>query len=200
MRGDGLHGHRSAVPAARDAPAHDDRAGVNVVALVDDSSGGVKVASTSFLDTTYNGKEGSLWGTFVDFSGWHSTSEVGAYYGNFVDGAGTNVTLVQPLVKPPMSPALVVDSLLGYENVGIRFDAWSGGHAFDRFGQSFDSIAFVSNATLTPPAFYGVRENFVFALAGIRTIPRACRTAAGVTPRSTGADCTSSPSPTRRRT
>ncbi len=158
--------------------------GVNVVALVDAQSG-VKLETTSFTDLTFGGSTGELWGTFVDFSGWHSTSELGAYYGNFVDGAVTNVTLVDPLVKPPITPKLVA-ALSTYDDLGIRFDAWSGGHAFDRFGQSLDSIAFVSNATLTPPAFYGVRENFVFALVGDPNDPTSVQNLGGRDPQFDG--------------
>jgi hypothetical protein len=162
--------------------------GVNVVALVDalvDAQSSVSLEATSFTDTGFGGSPGELWGTFVDFSGWQSGFEIGAYYGNYVDGAGTNTTLVDPLVKPPITPKLVA-TLTTYDDLGVRFDAWSGGHAFARFGQSLDSIAFVSNATVTPPAFYDVRKNFVFALVGDPNDPTSVQLDGGRNPQFDG--------------
>jgi len=163
------------------------KGGVNVLALVDaadDAGATVGLEQRSFDDVTFAGAEGSLWGTVVDFSGWHAASQVGAYFGNPVDGSGpTNDAIVDPIdSKKTPSPHEIAKTIDGYETLGVRFDALSGGQPADRFGQSLDSIAFVSDAVVTPPEFYGVRANFVFALVGDPNDPTSVKNSGGRDP------------------
>lgn len=158
--------------------------GVNVIALLDDTSApGVKLAQKWFEDVTYAGTENSLWGTVMDFSGWHSNLPIAAFYGNYVDGSGVDDVIENP-VDPLVTgvPREIVHDITSYDALGIRFDAFSGGQPSDRFGQSLDSIGYVSDATLTPPAFYGVRANFVFALVGDPNDPTSVQTNGGRDP------------------
>jgi hypothetical protein len=155
---------------------------INVLALVDDEVAGVKVARASFDDVPFAGAVNDLWGTVMDFSGWHKGSPVGAFFGNFTDGSGQSDTIANPLVAAPSAPAKI-GSLGTYDGAGVRFDSFSGQQPFDRFGQSLDSIAFVSNPAVSPPDFYGVRENFVVALVGDPTDPASALVNGGRNPK-----------------
>jgi len=143
---------------------------MNVVALVDDNSGdagssGVKTRVASFDDVEYSGTLGSIQGTIVDLSDWHAGQTIGAFYGNWQDASGTNVEIMKPLAKDTATkPGPIATTIDSYETLGLRFD--QDGSQPDTFGQSLDSIAYVASPTVTPPAFYAVRENFVFALVG----------------------------------
>jgi hypothetical protein len=135
--------------------------GVNVIALVDDPNPdggvGVKLVQASFIDNPFGGGPNTLWGSVVDFSGWHAGSTLSAFYGApAVQGDGPTI--------PFLSPAQIKDDITGqFEDHGIRFEAPV---QQDFFGQSLDSIAYVANPAITPPEFYGVRESFVLALVG----------------------------------
>ena len=142
---------------------------VNVVALVDDqdldSGLGVKSRSAAFIDTTFDGTIGAINGTVVDLSDWHTGETIAAYYGDPQGTSGSGAELAKPLAKDAAgAPIPITKSIASYETFGVRFDQI--GSASDTFGQSLDSIAYVANPTVTPPDFYGVRENFVFALVG----------------------------------
>jgi hypothetical protein len=140
---------------------------VNVVAIVDDPNGtsGVKTRIAAFEDVTYAGTTSSIFGTVVDLSDWNTGATIGAFYGNWQDGTDVTGPLASPLAKDTAaSPKQITASIKGFETPGIRFDA--SGSSTDHFGQSLDSIAYVANPTVTPPAFYDVRQNFVFALIG----------------------------------
>jgi hypothetical protein len=143
---------------------------VNVVALVDDNTDGgvgVNVATASFEYKNYAGDPGSLWGTVIDFSTWHASETIGAFYGDWQTGAGDDVQIANPLFKNKgLPPQQITGAIASYETQGIRFDQFSGQQPFDRFGQSLDSIAYVANAAVSPTVFYDVRQNFVFALIG----------------------------------
>lgn len=142
---------------------------VNVVAMVDDTSAdagsGVKLRTASFTDTPFGGSNGSIHGTVVDLSDWNTGQTIGAYYGDWKGASGTGAPLAVPLAKDVAATPIEVTALVdSYETSGIRFD--QTGPAPGSFGQSLDSIAYVADPTVTPPSFYGVRENFVFALVG----------------------------------
>jgi hypothetical protein len=137
---------------------------VNVVALVDDTGGtGVKARVASFVDHAFDGQPNHIFGTVVDLSDWHSGETVGAYYGDW-QTPGSGAALAVPLSKDTAASPMPIATTSAYEDVGLRFD--ETGTKPDTFGQSLDSIAFVADPTVTPPTFYGVRENFVFALVG----------------------------------
>jgi hypothetical protein len=142
---------------------------VNVVALLDSTSDGgvgIEARNAIFLDPNYNGAPGSLYAGFVDFSGWHSGEMVAAKRYDDMGDAGPLVTSLVDQLQPDVAtmPALVTDDVASsYDGAGIRFEANGGANVFS---QSFDSIAYVTNPTLDPPTFYGIRENFVFALVG----------------------------------
>ena len=137
---------------------------VNVVALVD-KSGDVGLVQRSFGDVVYNGGPSSIYGTVLDVSGWQSSATVSVSYGDPTKSGGLAlVATLNPQATVP--PVQIAKDLTGYEDVGIRFDAAGVDGGGARFGQSLDSIAYVSNPAVTPPAFFDVRENFVFALVG----------------------------------
>ncbi len=142
---------------------------VDVIALVDDTSGdggtGVKARAASFVDQAFDGKPDQIFGTVVDLSDWHAGETVGAYYGDW-QTSGAGAPLAVPLLKDSAaSPTPIAMTIDSYEKLGLRFDETTE-QPFDTFGQSLDSIAYVADPTVTPPTFYGVRENFVFALIG----------------------------------
>jgi len=141
--------------------------GVNVLALGDDAtSGHVKIAQAAFADVPFAGAPGELFGTVVNFSGWHDGNEVRALYGDWLNETGTPTTLADPLAPHSAASPQKIATLTTYDDLGLRFDEISGGQPFDHFGQSLDSIAFVSNPNVDPITFYAVRDNFVFALVG----------------------------------
>jgi hypothetical protein len=152
--------------------------GVNVLALVDDPNSdaglGVKLVQAVFDDKEYNGGPNALWGTAVDFSDWHNGATVTAVYGNpGLTAGGTPIPTPSPDEIDP-------DVSTKFDLIGVRFDA--NGSSVDHFGQTLDSIAYVANPAITPPLFYEVRENFVFALVGDPNDPTAVNDVGGRNP------------------
>ncbi len=140
---------------------------VNVLALGDDSATGhVKIAQTNFTDVPFGAPPGNLVGTVANFSGWHDTNNVDVVYGDWTSTSGTSTTIKNPLAPVLADPPAQIAVLTTYDDIGLRFDAFSGGQLFDHFGQSLDSIAFVSNPNVDPITFFAVRSNFIFALVG----------------------------------
>ncbi len=138
---------------------------MNLVALVDEP-GDVGTVQRSFSDVVFNGGPGSLYGTVMDVSGWRSSDTISVFYGVPTGSATSDKELVSALdSQSTQVPGELTGSLTAYEDVGLRFEAMSDGGVV-QFGQSLDSIAYVSSPAATPPAFFGVRENFVFALVG----------------------------------
>ena len=155
-------------------------AGVNVVALVDDPSAdagsGVKMERTAFSDNPFAGGLSSLWGTSIaSFAHWHDGAQITAVYDDLTSDAGAGT----PIPSPPN--ALDGDLTGKYETHGVRFVA-TGQQTSDQFAQTLDSIAYVANAAVAPPVFYGVRENFVFALVGDPNDPTAVNDQGGRNP------------------
>jgi hypothetical protein len=136
---------------------------VDAVALVDDTSAsGVGTRVAPFEDQVFFGKPGEIYGTAVDFSNWNNGDTISAYYGDWQGAAGSGKPVANPIATDGApTPMLLATSVPSYETLGLRFDAKA-----TTFGQSLDSIAFVASSTVTPPAFYDIRENFVFALVG----------------------------------
>ena len=123
----------------------------DVAALgVVDGTTGLQALAVQLEETPYSGAPGSLHGAFVALSAWHAGESLSALYDT------------GPAIGPlPTGAQLVTDQIASYETDDVSFVAPT-----DQFTQSLDSIAFVSDPTLAPPDFYGVRENFVFALVG----------------------------------
>lgn len=146
-------------------------AGVNVVALVDDPNAdagfGVKTEQTAFVDAPFGGGPSSLWGTSIaSFAHWHDGAQITAVYDDFTSDAGAGTPI-------PQTPIAIDDDITGkFDTHGIRFVA-TAQQTSDQFAQTLDSIAYVANAAVTPPDFYDVRENFVFALVGDPNDPTA---------------------------
>jgi hypothetical protein len=138
---------------------------MNVIALVD-GVGDVTIRQRAFSDVEYQGVPSSLFGTVMDVSGWKSGATISVFYGVFPGSDPSDKELV-PALDPQSThvPMELTNSIKGYEGYGVRFDAASDGGG-SQFAQSLDSIAYVSSPAVTPPAFFGVRENFVFALVG----------------------------------
>jgi hypothetical protein len=144
-------------------------AGMNVIALGNDAATGhVNLSNAHFDDIPYAGGPNELYGTVVDFSGWHVPNRVAVSYGDWTAAvdAGTGTSIVDPLgTLVALSPKLI-GSLASYDAIGLQFVAYGNGKPVDAFGESLDSIAYVSNPNVDPITFYGARANFVFALVG----------------------------------
>ncbi len=141
---------------------------VNVVALLDDANATNVIAKQSaFDDHPYSGKPNSIYGGFVNHSGYGGSNDVDVYFGT-TDGSEPNKGLWTPIVPDQAQPPLLVagDDTGVLDSLGLRADAISGQQPASRFWQSLDSIAFVSDESVDPKTFYDVRKNFVIALVG----------------------------------
>ncbi len=131
---------------------------INVIALVDqagDGGGSVGLKVSGYEDTGYAGVPGSLYGGVVNFT------TVSASTASYSAGGATQSIIASNLLPDTAtSPVLVTMQLGSYDTYGVGFQGTT------TFWQSLDSIAFVTNQTIDPPTFYGVRKNFVFALIG----------------------------------
>lgn len=133
--------------------------GVNVLTLVDDpdpdSGFGVKLSRASFIDKDFGGGPNSLWGAVVRVADWNNGTTITTVYGDPAGDGGVAI--------PPLAPGAIASDISGqFETSGLRFDSTTPDH----FGQTLDSIAYVANPAVTPPIFFDVRQNFVFALVG----------------------------------